>query len=202
MGCGAGAAMVDLALTFPDAVITAIDNHGGFLAGLRQRSAAMPASITVLEADMAAPPMAPASLDLIWCESAIYNVGRSAALAAWRPLLASGGCVASSDVVWTDGAPPAEARAFWFAEYPAMATTVDMEAELAGGGYELVDRYAAPLSDWQDYYVPLRPRLGALAQDADEALAMELGSMRREIAVFDAYASSYASVWFTVRPAA
>ncbi len=200
MGCGAGAATVDLALTFHDAVITAIDNHGHFVAGLRQRVAAMPASISVLEADMAAPPMAPASLDLIWCESAIYNVGRSTALAAWRPLLASGGRVAFSDVVWTDGAPPAEARAFWAGEYPAMATTADVEAELADGGYELVDRYVAPLSDWQDYYAPLRPRLGPLAQDADEALAMVLGSMRREMAIFDAFASSYASVWFIVRP--
>ncbi len=38
--------------------------------------------------------------------------------------------------------------------------------------------------------------------DADAALAQVLEVMRREIAVFDAFADSYASVWFIARPAA
>ena len=81
MGCGAGVATLDLAAALPTAQITAIDTHAGFLEALRAK-AATSASITTLEADMAAPPLAPASLDLVWCESAIYGVGRKVALAA------------------------------------------------------------------------------------------------------------------------
>ena len=61
---------------------------------------------------MAAPPLESSSLDLVWCESAIYCVGRETALAAWRKLLARDGLVAFSDVVWTTDQPPVEARAF------------------------------------------------------------------------------------------
>ena len=112
------------------------------------------------------------------------------------------GLVAFSDVVWTTDEPPAELRAFWAGEYPAMVTPSAVEAEIAAAGYQLVERHTAPVSDWQAYYAPLRPRVDALAADADAALALVLDVTRREIAVFDAFADSYASVWFIARPAA
>lgn len=201
MGCGAGVAALDLAAALPTAQVTAIDTHAGFLAAFRAK-AANSALITTVEANMAAPPLAPSSLDLIWCESAIYSVGREIALAAWRKLLAPGGLVAFSDVVWTIDEPPADLRAFWADEYPAMVLPSAVEAEIAAAGYRLVERHLAPVSDWQAYYAPLRPRVGGLAGDADDALALVLDVTRREIAIFDAFADNYAAIWFIAQPVA
>lgn len=190
MGCGKGIAALDLAAHLPTAHITALDNHHGFIEALQGER------ITAICADMAAPPLPPSSLDLVWCESAIYSIGRRPALDAWRPLLRPEGLVAFSDVTWTTPSPPAEAEAFWAGEYPAMATPEAIIADLDATGFTLTDQLTAPRSDWRAYYDPLRRRLDTLAPTATGALAEVIAIMRREIAVFDRYGDSYASTWF------
>ena len=190
MGCGKGAAAVDLAEHLPTAHVTAIDNHQYFIDALQAER------ITAICADMAAPPLPPSSLDLVWCESAIYSVGRRRALEAWRPLLRAKGLVAFSDVTWTTTTPTAEAAAFWADEYPAMTTPEGVVADLEATGFTLVDQHAVPRGDWRAYYDPLRRRLDTLTPTATGALADVLATMRREIAIFDRYGASYAAIWF------
>ena len=193
MGCGKGRASRDLAACLPTARITAIDTQPDFVEGLRSDR------ITPLQADMAAPPLPPASLDLVWCESAIYSIGRSRAFAAWHPLLRVGGLLAFSDVTWTTATPPAEARSFWADEYPAMTTPAAVIAELEAAGYQPLHHLQAPRSDWQRYYAPLRRRLDSLGPTATGPLATVLDIMRREIAVFDHHGDCWASTWFIAR---
>lgn len=201
LGCGAGAASLDLAALLPAARIVAIDTNQAFLDRLAARAAAAGAGITTLNADMAAPGLADASLDLVWCESAIYAVGRHTALAAWRPLLRPHGRIAFSDVVWRVPDPPAEARRFWADEYPAMTTTDGVRDEIKAAGYAADFIQPAPIGDWQAYYAPLRRRLVELGETATGALADVIAAMREEIAVFDRYGECYASVWFVVHRA-
>jgi SAM-dependent methyltransferase len=200
MGCGAGPASLLLARELPGARITAIDTHQRFLAVLAAAAAASGAAITTLEADMAAAPLAAGTLDLLWCDSAIYAIGRGVALRAWRPLLKPSGFLVFSDVAWATDAPPEAARAFWADEYPAMATTAAIAAEIAAAGYAVVASHAAPGSDWRAYYAPLRRRLDALRPSATGALAEVLDGFAKEIAVFDGYGDSYASVYFVATP--
>jgi SAM-dependent methyltransferase len=201
MGCGTGVASRFLAKALPEAHITAIDTHQGFLAALRESAATTSAAVTPLEADMASPPLDPASLDLVWCDSAIYAVGRKRALDAWRPLLKPRGLIVFSDVTWATDAPPEPAKTFWAGEYPAMTTTAGVERDIRAAGYNLVATHEAPGSDWQDYYQPLRQRLQNLRPEANEALAVVLDTMAQEIAIFDAQGDSYTSTFFIVRPA-
>ena len=193
MGCGKGTASRELAAFLPTARITAIDTQPDFVERLRSDR------ITPLRADMAAPPLPPASLDLVWCESAIYGIGRSRAFDVWHPLLRDGGLLAFSDVTWTTATPPAEARSFWADEYPAMTTPAAVIAELEAAGYQPLHHLQAPRSDWQRYYAPLRRRLAILTPTATSPLATVLDIMRREIAVFDHHGDSYASTWFIAR---
>ena len=190
MGCGKGTASLDLVAWLPGAHVTAIDSHQGFIENLRCDR------ITAICADMAAAPLPPSSLDLVWCESAIYSIGRKPALEVWYPLLRAQGLVAFSDVTWTTTTPPDEARDFWANEYPAMTTPDAIEAEIASSGYRPLHRLQAPPSDWQAYYGPLRQRLATLGPTAGGPLAEVLDIMRREIAIFDRYGDSYASTWF------
>lgn len=200
MGAGAGAATRFLADALPTARIIAVDRAAAILGSLGETE---PGRVVVLTGDMTAPPLDAASLDLVWCESAVYTVGRGTALRAWRGLLRPGGLVVFSDVAWRvpEGERPAEALAFWAEGYPAMQDADGIAAEIEAAGYTLAARHRAPASDWTDYYAPLRQRLVDLAPGATEPLAGVLDEMRREIALHDAHGSSYGVDFFVVRPA-
>ncbi len=200
LGCGAGSSTLFLARALVPARLTAVDLHAGFLARLAAQARAEGLAVATLEADMARPPLAEASQDLLWSDSAIYNIGRQAALAAWRPLLKPSGVLAFSDVVWTTDQPREAARRFWAGEYPAMATEADVAAEIAAACWTVLAVHRAPPSDWQAYYAPLRDRLPTLRPGATPALAEVLDGMAREIAVFDSHGDSYASMWFVATP--
>jgi SAM-dependent methyltransferase len=202
LGCGTGVASLFLARALPRARITAVDLDASFLADLRGKAAVEGIAVTAIEADMVDPPLAPASLDLVWCDSAIYNIGRRQALDAWRRLLKPAGLIAFSDVTWATEDPPAPAAAFWAGEYPAMTTIAGVEREIAAAGFTLVATYRSPMTDWRAYYAPLRQRLSTLRSEASAALAQVLDAMAREIAIFDRHGDSYASVFFIVRPSA
>jgi SAM-dependent methyltransferase len=202
LGCGSGVGSLFLARALPAATVTAVDLHAAFLAELRRKAAVEGAAITVLEADMASPPLAAGSLDLVWCDSAIYNIGREPALDAWRELLKPAGLIAFSDVTWAIEDPPAPAAAFWAGEYPAMTTIAGVERDIEAADFALVATHRSPGTDWQTYYAPLRQRLSTLRPEATATLDKVLDAMAREIVIFDRHGDSYASVFFIVRPSA
>jgi SAM-dependent methyltransferase len=105
-GSGPGAASLTLLDALPEAEVIALDLHAPFLADTQARAdaAGLGARLRTHAGDMAEPPFAPASLDLIWSEGAAYSIGVPRALDAWKPLLAPGGRIAFSDAVWTDAA--------------------------------------------------------------------------------------------------
>ncbi len=76
IGCGTGASTFALAKAL-DADITAVDFLPEFLQELQKRAAAegVAERITPLAVSMDALSFTPASLDAIWSEGAIYNIG-------------------------------------------------------------------------------------------------------------------------------
>ena len=91
LGCGTGASSLVLAKEL-DAEITAVDIFPDFLTELnrrvRERSLL---NITTLAASFDELNFEPHSLDAIWSEGAIYNLGFEAGVQAWRELLAPAG---------------------------------------------------------------------------------------------------------------
>lgn len=174
VGCGPGGQTIDLARALPSAQIIAFDLHPPFLDDLRRRALAAGVSdrIDVRRADMRAIDMPAGSVDLLWCEGAIYFMGVSAALHAWRPLLAPGGCVAFSEAVWLQPDPPAMARENW-AGSPDMTDMAGLRAIVAAAGYELLGDFVQPNEAWwDDYYRPLQARVDAIApRYADDPVA-------------------------------
>ena len=57
-------------------------------------------SIETLAKSMDSLTFAEESLDLIWSEGAIYNMGFGKGIEAWRPFLRSGGVLAVSEITW------------------------------------------------------------------------------------------------------
>ena len=99
IGSGTGAATLVLAQDL-DASVTAVDLLEPLLdvLGERARRAGIADRITTLAASMDALPFEPGSLDAIWSEGAIYNIGFEHGVRAWRSFLRPGGVLAVTEI--------------------------------------------------------------------------------------------------------
>ena len=87
------------------------------------------------------PDVEPGSVDLIWCEGAIYIAGFEIALRMWRHLLVPGGHIAVTEACWMRPDPPPDCAAFWAQEYPAIRDAPALLSVIERCGYETVDRF-------------------------------------------------------------
>ena len=117
-GCGTGRQTLQLLQETP-ATVVATDLHQSMLDRLQQLAAERRVSdrLHIERAAMAALPFEPGSLDLLWCEGAIYNIGYERGLRAWLPLLRAGGHLCVSESAYFEDNPPEAVQAFWQAEY-------------------------------------------------------------------------------------
>ncbi|PFG63905.1 DNA-binding transcriptional MerR regulator [Thioclava sp. ES.031] len=185
IGCGPGMATMTLAEASM-ARFTATDTAELALDKLRARIAARGLNdrIEVQNVDMAVIPTPKRPWDVIWSEGSAYILGVEKALADWRALLRPGGVLVFSDMVWRTDKPEDEVRAFWAAEYPAMATPASRVAQAKRAGYRVLGHFDIGSEGMEAYYRPLAARLEAL--EADLAGSRVLDDLRREIAVFEA----------------
>lgn len=184
IGCGTGASTLVLANKLRNAQITAVDLFPEFLDILSERASAAGCSkkIETLAASMDSLPFAKESLDLIWSEGAIYNIGFAKGIEAWRPILRTGGVLAVSEITWLRPDPPEEIRQHWSSEYPEIATASEKIAILERGGYDLLGYLVLPSTNWiNNYYEPTKERISAFLQrHADQSGAEELVKMERQ----------------------
>ncbi len=189
IGCGTGASTLVLAEAL-DAQIIAVDFLPEFLQRLQQSAAAkgMAERITTLSTSMDALPFEPQSLDAIWSEGAIYNMGFEAGIAAWRKYLKPGGILAVSELTWTTGQRPAELQQHWEREYAEVATGSAKMATLERHGYSPTGYFTLPEHCWLDnYYLPLRQRFDGFLEkhhNASEARAV-VAAEEQEISLYE-----------------
>ncbi|MEM9027716.1 MAG: class I SAM-dependent methyltransferase [Pseudomonadota bacterium] len=203
LGCGPGMQTITLAQAM-DCHVTAVDLHRAYLDQLvvGAEAAGVSDRIDVREADMRDLPFAPASFDLIWSEGAIYNVGFEAGLRACHALLAPGGYVAVTELVWLTSEPPSEAAAFFAEEYPAMTDVATNLEMIDASGYECVGHFALPdHAWWYHYYGPLEAKLPTLERTyADDPVARDVIAMSQtEIAMRRQFPTTYGYVFFVGR---
>lgn len=180
LGCGTGAGALLLARRFERPVI-AVDDQQGFLDDMmaRAEAAGCASLIDPRRADIAAPGIAPASLDLLWSEGAAYAIGFGRALRAWTPLLRPGGYALVSELTWFTDDPPEEARVYWADAYPEMGDEAINRARADAAGLIVRDVLRLPAAAWQrNYSDPLGVRLDATP--GDPAWAQVMDECRRE----------------------
>jgi ubiquinone/menaquinone biosynthesis C-methylase UbiE len=203
IGCGPGMQTVALALALRGR-ITAVDLNEEYLRELRARAevAGVLDRVEVVVGDMRDLRFAPSSFDLLWSEGAAYVMGVGEALAAWRRLLGPGGCLAVSEMVWLEDDPPAEAAAFFGAEYPAMTDVGTNLGLFRASGYDVLGHFTLAEGDWWDhYYAPLVAKLPALRgrYSGDGAALAIVESAAREIDVRRRFPGSYGYEFFVAR---
>jgi SAM-dependent methyltransferase len=202
LGCGTGGQTMTLAAATP-AHITGLDLFPAFIDrfneqawehGVRDRAQGVVGSMDAL-------PFAERSLDLIWCEGAIYNIGFERGLNYWRQFLRPGGYVAVTENTWFTDERPAEIADFWNAAYPEIDTIPAKIAAMQLAGYEFVAAFALPESVWADFYNSQDGALEAFARDhpgnpAAEAL---VATERHERALWEKYKAYYGYVFYIGR---
>lgn len=163
IGCGTGASALVLAQDL-DAQITAVDLLSPFLRRLdnRARRCGLADRISTQAASMDELSFDDGSLDVIWSEGAIYNIGFEHGVGSWRRFLRPGGILAVSEITWLTDRRPAELEDHWTSEYAEVATASTKMAVLEASGYSPLGYFPLPRSCWVDhYYQPLRSRFGA-----------------------------------------
>ncbi|HZH26378.1 MAG TPA: class I SAM-dependent methyltransferase [Azospirillaceae bacterium] len=203
IGCGPGRQALVLARG-TGGHVTAVDVDPAGLSRLADAAADLGLAdrIATRQADMRALPFPPGSFDLIWSEGAAYIMGFAAALAAWRPLLETGGAMAVTELTWLVDRPPAPAAAFWAANHPAMATVGENCAAAEAAGYRIVETFALPASAWWDeYYDPLSVRVAGMRRShgGDTAWVRLLDAIDAEVDLYRRYAEAYGYVFYLLR---
>jgi SAM-dependent methyltransferase len=203
LGCGLGGQTLHLT-ELTTGTITAVDSHARAIDRLRRVVAerGLAERVRPLVGDMAKLDFAPASFDLIWSEGALYNIGIEPALRVCRPLLRPGGYLAFTEAIWRKANPPAEVKASFDLDYPAMGWAKDVPAVLERCGFQLLDQFTLPDEAWwDDFYTPMLARI-ALLRDQHagdtEALAV-LDQIAAEPEMHRQHAAYYAYEFFVAR---
>ena len=203
LGCGNGAPTMQLARNL-DSTILAVDFHKPFLDELNRRAQAegLGGKIRTLHEDMNKLDFEAGSFDLIWSEGALYNMGFREGLPVCRSLLAPGGMMAVTELVYFTPDVPEECKTFFDMAYPPMTDVKTNLASIEEAGFSMLGHFSLPESSWLDnYLVPLESRLDVVeAKYADNPEKMEmLGAFRKEIDIYRKYSKHYGYEFFMMK---
>lgn len=206
IGCGTGASALVLASEL-DAHITGIDFLQPFLDRLTARAQkhALSERITPSLQSMDALDLAEASLDAIWSEGAIYNIGFETGVRNWRPLLKPGGVLAVSEITWLTDTRPNEVEDHWTSAYPQIATASAKIETLEKCGYTPIGYFPLAPHCWlENYYLPMQQRFsGFLAQHKDAPAAQEIiAAEQHEIDIYKRFSEFFSYGFYLARKAA
>lgn len=139
------------------------------------------------------------SLDLIWSEGAIYNIGFVKGLKYWRRFLKDGAYIAVTDASWFTDERPGEINDFWNEAYPEIDTIPNKVAQMQEAGYVPVASFIIPESCWTNhFYEPqVRNQKLFLKRHPGNKTARELvANERREAALYSKYKPYYGYVFY------
>jgi ubiquinone/menaquinone biosynthesis C-methylase UbiE len=191
IGCGTGASTYVLAREL-DAQITAVDFLPAFLEELERNAQQIGVSdrITTLSASMDALSFDDNSLDAIWSEGAIYNIGFENGVRSWRRYLKPGGVLAVSELTWTTAVRPDALDAHWKDAYPEVDTASAKLAVLEQCGYSPIGYFTLPESCWlENYYHPMQNRFSKFLEmhEQSEPARAIVEAEKVEIALYEKY---------------
>jgi SAM-dependent methyltransferase len=191
IGCGTGASTLVLAREL-DAQLIAVDFLSDFLEVLRSRAAqaGLADRIGTVNASMDTLPFEAGSLDAIWSEGAIYNMGFESGVRQWRRFLKRGGILAISELTWLTASRPAELEAYWGTQYAEVGTASSKLAVLERNGYAPMAYFVLPEHCWLDgYYGPMQQRLPAFLarHGSSDAAKAVVAAEELEIALYERY---------------
>jgi SAM-dependent methyltransferase len=203
IGCGTGGQTMVLAQNAPGR-ITGVDLFPEFikLFNINAQSLELDDRVKGITGDMTALPLDNESLDLIWSEGAIYNIGFQRGLTEWRRFLKPGGYIAVSEASWFTAERPEEIENFWNTEYPFIDTVPNQLAILQDCGYIPVACFMLPPECWSENFFKPQPAVQErfLQKHRGNKTAEDLiTNMRHEADLFSRFGEYYGYTFFIGR---
>lgn len=203
LGCGCGSQTIQLAL-HTQAKVKALDLFPLFIDKLmaRCRKAGVSDRVEAIEGDMCNLPFEKASLDVIWSEGAIYNIGFKRGITEWREYLKPDGWLAVSEASWLTDSRPSEIEDFWNEAYPEIDTIANKVQQLHDAGYRDIRTFVLPTECWTDnFYQPQKEAQRLfLERYPDNKTAAELvANQRHEAELYSRYSDYYGYVFYVAR---
>ena len=203
LGCGCGSQTIQLALHC-QAKIMALDLFPLFIDKLmdRCRKAGVADKVEGIVGDMCSLPFDKESLDVIWSEGAIYNIGFKRGITEWREYLKSGGFLVVSESSWLTDARPEEIEQFWNEAYPEIDTIANKVQQLSDAGYQDIRTFVLSSECWiENFYLPQKDAQRLfLERYPDNKTAAELVAIQRhEAELYSRYSDYYGYVFYVAR---
>lgn len=203
VGCGTGGQTRMLAQHAPGQ-ITGIDLFPHFIELFTQKAQASNLSHRVkgVVGNMENLPFEEGSLDLIWSEGAIYNIGFDRGINEWRKFLKPGGYLSITEAAWFTENRPAAIEQFWNAAYPEIDTIANKVLQLQKAGYVPVATFILPENCWLEHFYALQSKIQEpfLQKHAGNRAAENfVASERYEALLYQKYKAYYGYAFFIAR---
>lgn len=201
LGCGTGGQTMTLA-GHVSGEITGIDLFPDFISLFNRNAKRLGLQNRVkgIVGSMIDPlPFGKESLDLIWSEGAIYNIGFERGLNEWKQYLRTGGYVAVTEASWFTDERPTEINDFWVDAYPEIDTIPNKVAQMQKAGYVPVATFILPDNCWTEhFYAPqVRAQEEFLKANPGNNAAKELvANQRHETDLYHKYKAFYGYVFY------
>ncbi|MFT3847583.1 MAG: class I SAM-dependent methyltransferase [Propionivibrio sp.] len=203
LGCGVGGQTLHLA-ELTSGSIVAIDSHAPSIQRLQTAivERGLSQRVRTIVGDMAHPQQPPESLDLIWSEGALYNLGLRTALRVCHDLLRPGGYLAFTDAIWRKENPPPVVKSSFDFDYPTMGWLDDDVAAIQDCGFDIVGHFTLPDEAWwDDFYTPMEARIaelrGKYANDVEASVILD--RLAEESEIHRRHSDFYAYEFFVTR---
>ena len=203
LGCGCGSQTLQLALS-TNGRIKALDLFPQFVDKVVERccKAGVSDRVEGIVGDMCSLTFDKESLDMIWSEGAIYNIGFKRGINEWRQYLKRGGYLVVSEASWLTDSRPAEIERFWNEAYPEIDTVYNKVEQMVQAGYGDIKTLVLPDDCWtKNFYEPqIEAQRIFLEKHPDNAIAHDLvANQRREAELYTQYHDHYGYVFYLGR---
>lgn len=200
LGCGTGSQTLSLAQQLPG-TITGLDLFPAFIDAFCQnmREHHVENRVTGMVGSMDALPFAAHSLDLIWSEGAIDNIGFENGLSHWHGFLKTGGYVAVSSPSWLTDTHPEAVERFWTDAGSRLDTVADNIRTMQACGYQYIASFTLPKQCWtENYFDPRAAATKALLEKYPESPVMQdfAEQNRYEEELYAQYHTHYGYVFY------
>ena len=200
LGCGTGGQTLLLA-KYLSGTIIGLDMFSDFIDKLNENARKMKLDnrVTGIIGSMEKLPFQTKSLDLIWSEGAIDNIGFKEGLSHWHGFLKKGGFIAVTCPSWLTEERPNVVERFWNDAGSQLETISDNIKIMQKCGYQFVASFALPQKCWtENYFIPREKAINKLLEKyAGNKIMTEYAEQNRyETELYSKYSQHYGYVFY------
>lgn len=203
LGCGAGGQTMLLA-QYLSGTITGLDMFSDFIDKLNEnaKSRNLENRVTGITGSMENLPFQKDSLDLIWSEGAIDNIGFREGLSHWHDFLKIGGFVAVTCPSWFTKEHPIVVQKFWSDAGSCVNSISNNIETMQECGYQFIASFALPECCWTDnYFIPRKAAIDKLLEKyaGNETMIEYAAQNQYETELYSKYSRHYGYVFYIGR---